>query len=78
VAALAPDRVRATYLHYGLEITDRTVRVSAPDGRLIGYATSVKNARLLVKGYRKETRNENQSRRDSREERRDGSDKKGV
>lgn len=47
------DSVSTTYLGFPLTITDHAVTVRTPDGRRVGAATSVKQARLLVKGYRK-------------------------
>jgi hypothetical protein len=48
--------VETTYLGYPLVITETQVTVRTKDGRRIGYATSVKQARLIVRGYRRASR----------------------
>ena len=40
------------YLGMNLHITDRSVIVARPDGRVIGTAYSMSGARRLVRGYR--------------------------
>ena len=55
MAAVAPDTVRALYLGYPLEITDRTITVTTPDGRRIARTQSLSTARRIIRGYRKTT-----------------------
>ena len=45
--------INTSYLRHPLTITETTVTVHTPDGRRIGQATSVKQARLIVRGYRR-------------------------
>ena len=45
--------VHSTYLRHPLTITETSVTVHTPDGRRIGQASSVKQARLIVRGYRR-------------------------
>lgn len=47
------NAVAATYLGFPLTITDQAVFVRTPEGRLVAAVPSMKQARLLVKGYRK-------------------------
>lgn len=47
------EQERATYLGYGLLISERKVAVSTPDGRRIGEERSLSAARRVVKGYRR-------------------------
>ena len=47
------DCVATSYLGYPLTIGPDTVTVRTPDGRRLAAATSVKQARLIVKGYRR-------------------------
>jgi hypothetical protein len=49
--------VETSYLGYPLVITETRVTVRTKDGRRrIGYASSVKQARLIVRGYRRAER----------------------
>jgi len=50
------DSETTAYLGYRLEVTATEVIVSAPVWRPIGRATSVKQARLLVRSYRRAMR----------------------
>lgn len=68
------DRVKSTYLGFGLDISQSVVTVTTPDGRPLGTERTLIGARKLIKGYRN---TDKQSRRHSREERADGSNKKG-
>jgi hypothetical protein len=50
-------RVETSYLGYPLVITETRVTVRTKDGRRrIGDASSVKQARLIVRGYRRAER----------------------
>lgn len=52
----AAESERAKYLGFPLEITHRNVTVMHPEtGRRLGTVTSVKKARLFVRGYRAAT-----------------------
>lgn len=51
-------RERTSFLGFPVEISDRDVVVFTPDGDRICTTTSVKQARLIVRGYRRETRRE--------------------
>lgn len=53
---MVTNTVTTSYLGYPIIITDRNVTVIAPDGRRVGHTTSVKQARLLIRGYRREGR----------------------
>ena len=53
MAQLTPESVRALYLGYPLEITERAVTVFTPEGRKVGQAASIGGARRLIRGYRK-------------------------
>ena len=55
-AAPVGEVVRSSYLRFALEISDRGVKVTTPDGRRIGMVGSVSTARLLVRAYRREGR----------------------
>jgi len=50
------DREVSAYLGFPLEITATEVVVSTPAGRRVGRATSVKQARLLIRSYRRAMR----------------------
>jgi len=50
------DRELSAYLGFPLEITATEIVVSTPAGRRVGCATSVKQARLLVRSYRRAMR----------------------
>jgi hypothetical protein len=52
------DTVTATYQGFPLVITDRDVTVYGPQGRRLYRATSVKKARLFIRGYRKASKEE--------------------
>ena len=47
------DREVTAYLGFPLEITATEVVVSTPAGRRVGRVRSVKQARLLVRSYRR-------------------------
>jgi hypothetical protein len=47
------ESVHSTYLRFGLEIGERKVAVSTPDGRRIGETYSLPEARCMVRGYRR-------------------------
>ena len=61
-AAVRGDRTTSSYLGFPLLITNTEVVVSTPTGRRIGRVPSVKQARLLVRGYRRLLREEQGSR----------------
>lgn len=50
---MSADTVTVTYLGFPLLVTDHDVTVYAPEGRRLYRATSIKKARLFVRGYRK-------------------------
>jgi len=54
--AVPRDREVTAYLGFPLEITATEIVVSTPAGRRVGCATSVKQARLLVRSYRRAMR----------------------
>jgi hypothetical protein len=56
------DRCSSSYLGYPLLISEYSVVVSTPAGRRIGRVPSVKQARLLIRGYRRVLREETGSR----------------
>ena len=45
--------IQTSYLKHPLTITETSVTVHTPDGRRICDATSVRQARLIVRGYRR-------------------------
>lgn len=55
-AATRGELVTTSYLGYLLEISDRTIIVRAPNGRRMCDATSIKQARLLIRSYRRSSR----------------------
>lgn len=50
------EQVATTYLGFPLTVTDTLVWVRTPEGRPIAAVASMKQARLCVRGYRKEAR----------------------
>lgn len=50
------DAEVATYMRFLLLVTERTVAIRTPEGRKLATVASVKQARLLIKGYRKAAR----------------------
>jgi hypothetical protein len=47
------SEVLTSYLGFPLLVTEQAVIVRTPDGRRMGSVTSMKQARLLIKGYRR-------------------------
>ena len=53
------DHEPSSYLGFGLDMSQATVRVSTPDGRPLGRVRTLSAARALVKAYRKPLENTN-------------------
>lgn len=49
----AASQISTSYLGFPLLISDQSVTVRTPDGRRLGVEVSMAKARLLVRGYRK-------------------------
>lgn len=49
----AASQISTSYLGFPLLVSDQSVTVRTPDGRRLGTEVSMAKARLLVRGYRK-------------------------
>jgi hypothetical protein len=52
----ATELEHTTYQGFPLLVTEKFVGIHAPDGRFLCRVKTVKQARLFIKGYRKEAK----------------------